>query len=284
MTMMIANKYEIQEKIGKGSFGFIYQGMNLRTREKIAIKVEPIQSQFKLLKNETVIYQYLKNVKGIPHIKWFGKDVKYYYMVIQLLGKSLESILKPNQRLSLYSTIQIGIQLLELIETIHQKGLIHRDLKPDNFLFGLENTQQEHQLYLIDFGFCKSYLDAKNEHILHKKTNRLIGSANYASIHSHNHEELSRRDDLESIGYIMYSLYYGYLEWSAIPLLENYEKNNGLVCRMKQQMLFKTDLPHFLKKYFQVIRQIAFDEVPHYRYLTSMIKNEMNILNSNKTI
>lgn len=268
---MIANKYEIQEKIGNGSFGTIYQGINIRTQEKIAIKVESIESELKLLKNESTIYQYLKDVKGIPNIKWFGKDTLNYYMVIQLLGNSLESMIQMHKRFSLHYTIQLGIQLLKLIESIHRKGLIHRDIKPDNFLFGLENTQQ---LYLIDFGFCKSYLD-NNEHILPKKTSRMIGSANYASIHSHNHEELSRRDDLESIGYIMYYLYYGKLEWSSMNLFQDYEKNNIMIRKIKEQILFKNDLPDFLKKYFQVIYPMTFYEVPHYLYLTKMLQESL---------
>jgi serine/threonine protein kinase len=264
---MIANKYEIQEKIGKGSFGSIYQGINKRTQEKVAIKVEPVQVQYKLLKNESIMYHYLREVKGIPNVKWFGKDENYYYMVIPLLGKSLEKIKEKYQRFSLFSTIQIGIKLIELVESIHEKGLIHRDIKPDNFLFGLENSQ----LYLIDFGFCKTYMNNGN-HILPKQTNRLIGSANFASIHSHEHQELSRRDDLESIGYILYYLYYGELEWSNIDLCKDYTKGNVEIKKRKQKIIEKVSLPSFLKKFFETIQKIVFDEKPNYLFLTNMLR------------
>ena len=264
---MIANKYEIQEKIGKGSFGSIYQGVNKRTQEKVAIKVEPIQNQFKLLKNESIMYQYLREVKGIPNVKWFGKDDQNYYMVIPLLGESLEKIKEKYQRLSLLSTIQLGIQLIELVESIHEKGLVHRDIKPDNFLFGVENSQ----LYLIDFGFCKTYLN-HGQHIVAKSTNRLIGSPNFASIYSHEHQELSRRDDLESIGYILCYLYYGELEWSNIELFKDYMKNNVEMKIKKQKIVEKSNLPLFLKVYFETVRNLAFDEKPNYLFLTNRLR------------
>ena len=80
--MIISNKYEILEQIGEGGFGKIYKGRNIRTGEKVAIKVEPIENQTKLLKNETKIYQYLASGEGIPKIKWFGVDDKNNYMVV----------------------------------------------------------------------------------------------------------------------------------------------------------------------------------------------------------
>lgn len=269
---MIANKYEIQERIGSGSFGMIFQGINLRTREKVAIKVEPIHNQTKLLKNESIMYEYLKKVKGIPNVKWFGKDDNNYYMVIPLLGVSLETIKEKYHRISYPLISKIGIQLIELVESIHEKGLVHRDIKPDNFLFGLEENMQN-ELYLIDFGFCKSYVK-NNQHISYKITSRIIGSANFASIHSHNHEELSRRDDLESIGYILYYLYYRNLEWSSINIFENYLINNEEIKQLKLKIVEKRGLPLFLKMFFENIWKIGFDEKPNYLLLMTILREK----------
>ena len=88
--MIIANKYKIIEKIGEGCFGFIFKGENIRTFEKVAIKMESILSETKLLKNEAKIYQYLHGSSiGFPTVKWFGIIDNYYYMVLPLLGDSL---------------------------------------------------------------------------------------------------------------------------------------------------------------------------------------------------
>ena len=67
-----SNKYLLTEKIGSGSFGTIYKGSNTRTNEQVAVKVELIENETKLLKNETIIYNYLSGLKGIPCVKWFG--------------------------------------------------------------------------------------------------------------------------------------------------------------------------------------------------------------------
>ena len=138
---LINKKYKIIEKIGEGAFGLIYKGENVRTREMVAIKVEPIEKEMKLLKNESIIYQYLNDVQGVPFVKWFGKDEKNYYMVLNLLGESLQTI-KNDSTFSLMTTLQIGIQVLLLVKTIHDKGLVHRDIKPDNFLLGLNNQRK----------------------------------------------------------------------------------------------------------------------------------------------
>ena len=169
---LINFKYKLLNEIGKGSFGSIYKGENIRTREKVAIKVETIEHGTYLLKNESIIYRYLNNMAGIPSVKWFGKDDTNYYMVINLLGKSLQNIKDTIGCFTLNDALKIGIYLINLIQNIHEKGLVHRDIKPDNFLFGLEDTSKR---YIIDFGFCKSYV-GNDEHIPMTKTNNLIVS------------------------------------------------------------------------------------------------------------
>jgi serine/threonine protein kinase len=263
-NQLIANKYIIQEKIGNGSFGSIYKGINQRTKEKVAIKTELIEKETKLLKNESIIYQYLKDINGIPNVKWFGKDNKYYFMIIPLLGISLDNY-KKNNSISLEFIINIGKQILNLLESIHGKGLIHRDIKPDNFLFGFDN-----QLYLIDFGFSKSYLK-DNKHILKKETSRLIGSVNFASFHSHEHLELSRRDDLISLGYILIYLYYSDLDWSKISIFPNYEENNKKVLLYKKEIILKCNLLLFLKNFLEYTYQLSFEEEPNYNFLKKIL-------------
>jgi serine/threonine protein kinase len=269
---MIANKYEIQQKIGNGSFGSIFKGINQRTREKVAIKIEPIQQNTKLLKNESIMYQYLKDINGIPNVKWFGKDATNYYMVIPLLGESLEDYKNKNQQISLETIKQIGKTILILLESIHEKGLVHRDIKPDNFLFDISDTCiTDRKLNLIDFGFCKSYL-IDNEHISEKRTTRLIGSANFASINSHDHYALTRRDDLISLGYILYYLYYNQFEWSTINIQMNYEENNRKIRYLKCKLLEKNDLPGFLKIFLKYTYHLKFDENPDYKYIENILK------------
>jgi len=270
--MLINNKYKILENIGSGTFGTIYKGENIRSLEKVAIKVEPMLNDTKLLKNESIAYQYLKNTNGVPQVKWFGKDNENYYMVLNLFGESLQSLKNRYSNFSLTLTLKIGIQLISLIQTIHEKGLIHRDIKPDNFLFGLDD--KKNKLHIIDFGFCKTYLDGE-KHIKQKKINGLIGSANYTSVNSHNFLEQSRRDDLESIGYILLYLYSGKLEWQNI-FLTNFIEKNRVICDLKERIFESPNikqLPNVLIEYLKYVKELQFEETPDYLFLINKFKN-----------
>jgi len=257
-------KYELLEQIGSGSFGFVYKGRNKRTDALVAVKVEPIANETKLLKNESAIYQFLKDSTGIPTIRWFGKDTVNYYMVIDLLGPSLEYMKQQRDVFSLRLALQVGIQLINLLMYIHDKGLVHRDIKPDNFLLGLNDKQ----LYIIDFGFCKTFI-RENKHIPPGKTNNIIGTLNYASINAHDLFELSRRDDMESLGYLLIYLVVCQFKWGS-------NNTNQEIKHMKNEMLACTgELPAIFLQYMVFIRSIAFEERPDYSMLIDIFKNEL---------
>jgi casein kinase I family protein HRR25 len=273
---LINNKYKIIEKIGEGSFGSIYKGKNIRTNEELAIKIEPIDSNLKLLKNESIIYQYLSNTSGIPSIKWYGRDEENYYMVISLLGKSLQEIKNKHKLFSLKSTLLIGIKIITLLKTIHEKGLLHRDVKPDNFLFALNNNKE---IYIIDFGFCRSYINHEtNKHISIKKTNNLIGTQTYASINAHDYIELSRRDDIESLFYMLIYFCCGSLEWQNINIdTNNTSDKNQFIKQMKIKMIEKpsTNIPSPIIKCMKLVRLLAFEEKPNYSEYIKILESTL---------
>ena len=265
---IINNKYKIITKIGGGTFGSIYKGQNIRTNEYVAIKIEPIKNDLKLLKNESIIYQYLNGCHNIPSVKWFGKDNNNYYMVIDLLGPSLQDLIETKNKLCLKITLKIGIKIISIIKIIHDKGLVHRDIKPENFLFSLDNLNK---LYLIDFGLCKKII-FENKHNQIKKTSGIIGSKNYMSINSHNHIELSRRDDLESIGYMLLYLYNGTLDW-------NNESNEIKILNMKQNVLNYDNIPNVIINYIKLVKSLDYEETPNYNLIIDEFKKEIELTN-----
>jgi len=271
---LINNKYKILHELGEGSFGKIYKGENIRTKETIAIKIESIINGNKLLKNESIIYQYLMNTNGVPKVKWFGKDEKNYYMVINLLGDSLQSIKNRKTVFSLNLTLQIGIQVISLLKDIHDKGLVHRDIKPDNFLLGLKENSK--QLFIIDFGFCKTIM-RENIHVPMKKTCSLIGSLTYASLNAHNFIDISRRDDLESLGYMLIYFLLGHLEWQNLPSNMSFEEKNMIIRNMKLNIFNESRIPTILCDYLKYVRCLEYDEQPNYSILIEGFKREISI-------
>lgn len=267
---LINKKYKLIDKIGSGCFGSIYKAQNIRTKEFVAIKIESIKDDLKLLKNESNVYQYLNGCEGIPCVKWFGKDEYNYYMVINLLGNSLQELINKNKRFSLTLTLKIGVKMLMILKTIHEKGLVHRDIKPDNFLFGLNQTNN---IYLIDFGFCKSYIE-NGEHNKIKKIHHMIGSKNYASILSHKCYELSRRDDLESLGYILIYFYMGFLPWNNVS-------DEEIIINLKNEILKDDKYPLVLLDFLRYSRTMEYEEKPNYYLIIDNFKREIEILSKN---
>eukprot|EP00435_Cladocopium_sp_Y103_P024112 s4048_g5.t2 len=215
--VIIGGKFRLGSKIGSGSFGAIHLGVNLRTGEEVAIKLEPLKSRHPQLLYEAKIYKGLAGSVGIPSIHWYGVQDAYTVMVLDLLGPSLEDLLNfCKGRLSLKTVLMIADQMINRLECVHSRNVIHRDVKPDNFLLGL--GRRANQVNLIDFGLSKKYRDSKTQvHIPYREGKALTGTARYASINTHAGLEQSRRDDLEALGYVLIYLVKGCLPWQGLP-------------------------------------------------------------------
>lgn len=271
MALVVEGKYRITSKLGEGSFGKIFKGVNANTGEEIAIKIEK-SSENSLLKTEAKIYKLLGETLGIPSLRSYGCEGKFNYMVIDLLGKSLEEMRQDcGGKLSLKTVLAIGIQLLKRLETIHNDGIIHRDIKPDNFLI----KEDTNMVYMIDFGLARRYVNKREQHIGLASGRKLTGTARYASVNVHLGMTPSRRDDLESIAYVLLYLLNGKLPWQAIKCSDKeqrYEAIGQEKLNIAPWTHFETSPGEFIL-FLKYCRGLEFDEEPDYNYLRNLLGN-----------
>jgi serine/threonine protein kinase len=270
----VGKKYRLGRKIGSGSFGDIYHGTNMSTGEEVAIKLESIKSKHPQLLRETKIYRSLNGVVGIPSVRWFGTEGDYNVMVIDLLGKSLEDLFNDcGRRFNLKTVLILADQLLCRLEIIHTKCYIHRDIKPDNFLMG--RGTRKHMVYVIDFGLAKLYRDPRtHKHVQYREGKNLTGTARYASINTHMGIEQSRRDDLESLGYVLMYFLRSSLPWQGLKATTKKQKYDRILEKKistSTEMLCK-NFPAEFRMYFEHVKSLSFDDRPDYDYLKRLFR------------
>jgi serine/threonine protein kinase len=273
MELRVARRYRVGPKIGSGSFGEIYAGTNVHTGEEVAIKLEPLRSKHPQLMYESKVYRMLQaDGVGIPSVKWFGVEGDYNVLVMDLLGPSLEDLFNYcGKMFSLKTVLMIADQLICRLEFMHSRCYIHRDVKPDNFLIGTGSKKA--LLYIIDFGLTKKFMDAKTlRHIPYLEGKSLTGTARYASIATHEGSEQSRRDDLESLGYVLMYFLRGSLPWQGLKATTTKQKYQRILERKKSTcpaMLCKGYPPQFLE-YFTHVMNLQFEAKPDYNYLRNL--------------
>nr|VZI45602.1 unnamed protein product [Spirometra erinaceieuropaei] len=218
--VIINNKYRLIRKIGSGSFGEIYLGVNQINGEEVAVKVESRYASHPQLPYESKIYRILNGGIGIPHMRWFGQEMNFHFLVMDLLGPSLEDLfLFCSRRFTNKTVLMLADQMLSRVEFVHNKCFVHRDIKPDNFLMGI--GRHCNKLYIIDYGLAKRYsCQRTGRHIPYREDKNLTGTARYASINAHLGIEQSRRDDMESLGYVLMYFNRGSLPWQGLKTIE----------------------------------------------------------------
>ena len=272
------NKYKTDSKIGQGSFGKIYSAHNINNGELYALKLEKRNGGRSLLETETYILCYLKG-EGIPFIKSYGFSGEYNILVMELLGKSLETLFQENNcKFSLKTVCMLAEQMITRLEYIHKKYILHRDIKPDNFTIG--RGKQSHIIYLIDFGLSKKYRSSKgnHEHIKYSENKRLIGTARYASINALKGCEQGRRDDMEALGYVLMYFLRGNLPWQGLKLNRGDDRYKKIYETKKNTTPEELCIgyPKQFCEYIKYTRNLSFEQEPDYNYLKKLIFTVMD--------
>ena len=267
-------KYEINYNkiIGKGGFAKVYFGKEKISQEQVAIKIEEENNDnFSYLLNEYKVYEMLNGYNHIPKIYDCFQNDNNNYLVMEMLGSSLESIFKKyNKKFSLSTVLNIGLQILDIIEYIHSKNIIHKDIKPENFLIG---NNDKSKIFIIDFGFASNYIDPNLGLHYPLVEDSFVGNYIFTSFNSiiFGYKK-SRRDDIESLAYILIYFLKGFLPWS--------NRNNKVeIQNIRKQTSIDSlcaNLPIEIKKFLSHSFNLKFIDRPDYKYLKDLLNNCAN--------
>jgi len=277
---IINGNYNLIKMLGFGAFGEIHLAYDTSLKVLRAIKFEIASHKNPQLKHEHSILEQLNKpdnnnpissdgIIGIPKVYLFDRmENKYNYMVMDFLGPSLSDLFQfKDKSFSLETVLMLGIQMLTRIEFIHEKGFIHRDIKPENFVIGL--NERSNIVHIIDFGLSKRYKDKNTgQHIPYRENRHLVGTVRYASINAHLGIEQSRRDDIESIGYVLAYFYLGRLPWQS-----KMDKGKPPVNKIMEKKLITPPeilckkMPMEFSYYFHYCKNLKFEDRPDYTTL-----------------
>ena len=243
---LLLSKYKLLKKIGKGSFGNIYLCKDINTNEFFAAKLENKEG-INILEKEHKIMKNI-NINKIPYIKEYGSNNLYNILIMQLLGKSLEQIFEKilhKEKMSLHCVCNIALQIIDILEQIHIKNYIHRDIKPSNFLFG---------------------------------NNSSIGTARFSSINAMEGLSQSRRDDLESFGYMLIYFLKGKLPWQNFMIKNKEERYNKIKQKKKNIDINElcSDCPDEIAQYITYVKNLKYEEEPNYIYIKNLFNDILN--------
>ncbi|NXY64960.1 TTBK2 kinase, partial [Callaeas wilsoni] len=259
-------------KIGGGGFGEIYDALDLLTRENVALKVESAQQPKQVLKMEVAV---LKKLQGKDHICRFigcGRNDRFNYVVMQLQGRNLADLRRSQSRgtFTISTTLRLGKQILESIESIHSVGFLHRDIKPSNFAMGrFPSTCRK--CFMLDFGLARQFTNSCGDVRPPRAVAGFRGTVRYASINAHRNREMGRHDDLWSLFYMLVEFVVGQLPWRKI---KDKEQVGSIKERYEHRLMLK-HLPQEFNVFLDHISNLDYFTKPDYQLLMSVFDNSM---------
>ena len=272
---LIFNKFRVKRLIETTPYCWLYEGINEKQNEPVAMKFEKIKGKCKILESEAFLLYYLKGF-GIPRIISYGKTGNFNCLIEELLGLALEKIWYTNKKnkFLLKYVCMIGLQLIDRLEYIHSKNVIHRDIKMSNICIGRKDPEN---IYLIDFGLSHKYKSSRTgKHIKFNNLQKAFGNLKFLSVNGNNGYEQSRRDDLESLGYLLVFLFKNGLPWvnKETAKIDNKMKRYKEVYKIKKTISAEKlcqGLPDEFAKYIKYCRNLEFEQDPNYDYLRNLL-------------
>ncbi|XP_036437919.1 tau-tubulin kinase 2b [Colossoma macropomum] len=273
---VVRERWRVIKKIGGGGFGEIYEVLDQLSQYNVALKVESAQQPKQVLKMEVAV---LKRLQGKDHVCRFvgcGRNDRFNYVVMELQGRNLADLRRTmtHGTFSVSTTLRLGRQILEAIESIHSVGFLHRDIKPSNFAMGrLETTCRT--CYMLDFGLARQFTNSCQEVRPPRPVAGFRGTVRYASINAHKNKEMGRHDDLWSLFYMLVEFMVGQLPWRKV---KDKEQVGNLKETYDHRLMLK-HLPAEFSIFLDHISNLDYFTKPDYQLLMSVFENSMKSYN-----
>eukprot|EP00928_Gymnodinium_smaydae_P097017 TRINITY_DN8688_c0_g2_i1.p1 TRINITY_DN8688_c0_g2~~TRINITY_DN8688_c0_g2_i1.p1 ORF type:complete len:346 (-),score=32.63 TRINITY_DN8688_c0_g2_i1:233-1228(-) len=274
LPLLIAGKFRISCEIASGSNGRICRAFNVRTGEAVAVKFEPVASSRLRLMHDVNMCKRLGHGDGIPNVHWYGVEGHYNVAVFDLLGPSLQQLFDYFKgTFPLKVMLMLADQMISRIEHVGCNGLIHRNMKPGHFVMGL--GAKANLVHLIDFGLAEELSNATTEkHALASNSPSVVGALRYISRNAHFGSKQSRKDDLESLSYVLVHLWRGSLPWQGLHANSRHDKYMFIMKMKKHTSVDELckGAPKELADICAYSRSMPSDEIPDYVLLKRLLK------------
>ena len=267
---IICNKYQCNHIIGTGKFGVVYKGRHITKNETVAIKTESQTTPFKILRHEATVmnYLYYNGVRNIPVVYWFGQHLNFTCLVMSHYNCNIYDYITNN-------THKLGsmmIKCLQVLESIHKHHVLHRDIKPQNFMV------RDGDLFLIDFGLSTVFTDDDGKHVIKNDVDNIIGTPKFVSYHNHVGGNISRRDDLMSLGYMYLYLRDGCLPWDCDYIIPTasvlHPKNIELMNAKSWDTLSQSrSLDSGIRMFLKYCYELRYDATPNYSLMMELFRH-----------
>jgi serine/threonine protein kinase len=273
MSVLVGGRFRTIGPLASGGFGKLYKGEELKTRIPVAIKTERPKWTTSVLETESRMYSMIAGAIGFPEMKFYGNEGQLNVLVIDLLGKSVATLFEEcGYHFSMKTVLMLADQMISRVEYLHAKGIIHGDIKPENFVLGKEKNSN--QLYLIDFGMSGLYRDPETHRHVRCGSCEFYGTARFASINAHRRRRLARRDDLESLAYTLI-----YLATGSLPWQDFCSEDKAVKIMRAKEAAVAADLAKGLPKEFadfvEMVKKLDFCDTVIYEDVRNMFRNLM---------